>query len=66
MEMKPPEPRLSDILLYLVGMSNTLVKLAEVHQLETLAHLYAMAAQEACLQLETIDNNQMGTQRSTT
>jgi hypothetical protein len=63
-EMKQPKPKLSDILEYLVGMSNALVKLAKVHQLPVLAEIYAQAALEAALQLEAIAANEAGTQRS--
>ena len=59
--MERPEPTLSDILEYLVGMSETLVKLAAIHNLTLLAHIYGQAALEAKLELDAI--NEPETQR---
>jgi hypothetical protein len=60
--MKRPEPTLSDILEYLVGISETLVKLAAIHNLALLAHIYRQAALGAKLELDAI--NELGTQRT--
>ena len=60
--MKQPEPKLSDILDYLVGISETLMELAAIHNLMLLAHIYGQAAFEAKLALDAIPANEAKTE----
>ena len=52
--MPQPKPKLSDLLDYFAGMSETLAKGARINGLDVLAHIYDMAALEARTQLEAI------------
>jgi hypothetical protein len=58
LEMKQPEPKLSDILEYLRDMSEAMMKFAAIHNLTLLAHIYGQAALEAKLELDAIAANE--------